>query len=139
MSQHPLAIVRRIYRALAAAVLLSTVCVLGYATPAFALKPVAVTPEQDRIEITTLGEAYEGRGDSLMVETAAGGDGVGGRMSVKAATSGTNPNWIVFALTNPTDKPIERWLTADRYTVSGSGMPITMISSADRNAIAPEK
>ena len=137
MSQHPLAIVRRIYRALAAAVLLSTVCVLGYATPAFALKPVAVTPEQDRIEITTLGEAYEGRGDSLMVETAAGGDGVGGRMSVKAATSGTNPNWIVFALTNPTDKPIERWLTADRYTVSGSGIVWPDLDARRIEAVTP--
>ena len=28
---------------------------------------------------------------------------------------------MVFALTNPTDKPIERWLTAERYNVIGSG------------------
>jgi len=92
------------------------------AAPAFALKPIVVSPDQDRIEITTLGDAYEGRGDSLMVETAAAVDGTSGRISVKAATPGTNPNWMVFALTNPTDKPIERWLTADRYTVSGSGI-----------------
>ena len=42
-------------------------------------------------------------------------------MSVRATIPGTNPNWIVFALTNTTDKSIERWLTADRYTVVGSG------------------
>lgn len=92
------------------------------AVPAAALKPIIVTSEKDHIEITTLGDGYAGRGDSLMVETAAGGDGVTGRISVKAATPGTNPNWIVFALTNPTDKPIERWLTADRYTMAGSGV-----------------
>ena len=31
------------------------------------------------------------------------------------------PNWMVFALTNKTDKSLERLLTADRYTVVGSG------------------
>jgi hypothetical protein len=75
---------------------------------ALALKAIVVGPDQGRLEITTLGELYEGRGDSLQVETAAGEDGVVGRMSVSAATQGTNPNWIVFALTNPTDKPVER-------------------------------
>jgi diguanylate cyclase (GGDEF)-like protein len=89
--------------------------------PAHAIKSIVVSPDQERIEITTLGELYEGRGDSLQVETAAGADGMQGRMSVNAATPGTNPNWIVFALTNPTEKPIERWLAADRYNVIGSG------------------
>ena len=42
---------------------------------------------------------------------------VGGRRRRRAPI----PNWMVFALTNPTDKPIERWLTADRYNVVGSG------------------
>ena len=90
-------------------------------TPARALTPIVVAPEQERIEITTLGEAYEGRGDSLQVETAAGADGVSGRMTVRASTPGANPNWMVFALTNSTDKPLERWLTADRYNIIGSG------------------
>ncbi len=88
---------------------------------AWALKPIVVAPDEDRIEITTLGEYYEGRGDSLQVETAAGGDGMTARMTVGAQTAGTNPNWIVFALTNQTDKPIERWLTAERYEIIGSG------------------
>lgn len=71
------------------------------------VEAIVVTSDKDHIEITTLGDAYEGRGDNLMVETAIGGDGISGRISVKAVTPGTNPNWIVFALTNPTDKPIE--------------------------------
>jgi diguanylate cyclase (GGDEF)-like protein/PAS domain S-box-containing protein len=88
---------------------------------AFALKPIVVDPDQDRIEITRLGDLYEGRGDSIQLETAPGADGATGRMSVSAITPGTNPNWIVFALTNTGDRPIERWLTADRYNVIGSG------------------
>ena len=107
------------------------------AVPAAALKPIVVTSEKDHIEITTLGDGYAGRGDSLMVETAAGGDGVTGRISVKAATPGTNPNWIVFALTNPTDKPIERWLTADRYTMAGSGVIWPDLDARRIEAVTP--
>src|SRR5438045_1805332 len=88
---------------------------VAHAPAALALKAIAVSNEADRLEITALGEAYEGRGDTLQIETAPGADGVKGRMSVRAATPGTNPNWFVFALTNTTDKPIERWVTADRY------------------------
>lgn len=107
------------------------------ANPAAALKPIVVTPDKDYIEITTLGDAYEGRGDSLMVETVAGGDGVSGRISVKAVTPGTNPNWIVFALTNTTDKSIERWLTADRYTLAGSGIVWPDLDARRIEAVTP--
>src|SRR5258708_2977220 len=89
---------------------------------AYALKAIAVANDLDRIEITSLGEGYEGRGDALQIETAPGADGVRGRMSVRAATPGTNPAWFVFALTNATDKPIERWLAADRSGTVGSGV-----------------
>src|SRR6185503_12849726 len=88
---------------------------------AFALKPIVIEPDQDRVEVTTLGEFYDARGDSLQVETAPAADGMTGRISVTAKTPGTNPNWVVFALTNPTDKPVERWLTAERYNIIGSG------------------
>jgi diguanylate cyclase (GGDEF)-like protein len=98
---------------------LSVLCALSQ--HASALTPIVVQPDQERIEITTLGDAYEGRGDSLQVETAAGDDGVTGRMTVRSSTPGTNPNWMVFALSNKTDKPLERWLAADRYTIVGSG------------------
>jgi diguanylate cyclase (GGDEF)-like protein len=103
------------------AVALAVVWTLGFAGRAEALTPIPVQEDQDRIEITTLGEAYEGRGDSLQVETAAGQDGVSGRMTVRASVPGTSPNWMVFALTNKSDKSLERLLTADRYSVVGSG------------------
>ncbi len=90
--------------------------------PAAALKAITVSPDADRIEITDLGELIEGRGDSLQVETAAGAESVAGQMSVRASTPGLSPNWVVFALHNPSDRPIERWLTAERYTVIGSGV-----------------
>jgi len=101
-----------------------TVVLAGWllqAGPIAALEPIAVNPKYDSIEITSRGDIWDNRGDSLQVETAAGLDGVVGRMYVKALTPGTNPNWIVFALTNRTDRHIERWLTADRYNSVGSG------------------
>lgn len=106
-------------------------------TPASALEPIAVQPDLERIEITTLGDAYEGRGDSLQVETAAGADGVTGRMTVRSSVPGANPNWMVFALTNKSDKPMERWLTADRYTVSGSGTVWPDLDARRIEAVTP--
>lgn len=90
--------------------------------PAQAMQVIPVNPDQDRIEITPLGDLYEPRGDNLQIETAAGADGIAGRMAVRAVTPGTSPSWIVFALQNPTDKIIERWLTAERYSIVGSGI-----------------
>lgn len=121
------------------ATLLLAVLTLAMIAPpaALALEAIVVQADQDRVEITSRGEAYEGRGDSLTVETAAGGDGVRGRMSVRAVTSGTNPSWFVFALTNPTDKPIERWLTAERYTASSSGVVWPDLDARRLEAVTP--
>ena len=85
-----------------------------------AIEAIVVKPEQEKIDITSLGELYEGRGDNLQIETAPGQDGYIGRMAVQATTPGTNPGWLVFALTNPTTESIVRWLVAPRYTLANS-------------------
>lgn len=90
--------------------------------PAQALEPIVVQPDVGRLELTTLGDAYRGQGETLQVETAPGADGVTGRMAVRASTPGISPDWMVFALTNRTDRPVERWLSADRYSIVGSGI-----------------
>jgi len=98
----------------------TAICLLALMAPVQALEPIVIDPDKDRIDVTALGELYEGRGDKLQIETAPGADGIVGRMAVVASTNGTNPNWIVFALKNATDKPIVRWITAQRYTLTGS-------------------
>ncbi|MGE3627768.1 MAG: EAL domain-containing protein [Hyphomicrobiales bacterium] len=90
------------------------------AGPAHALQPIIVDPAEERFDVTALGELYEGRGDRLHTETVPGTDGIAGRISVEATTPGTNPNWIVFALRNPSDEPLVRWLVAPRYALAGS-------------------
>lgn len=122
---------------LIAMVLLALAGLMARAEPALALKAIEIGSDQGRVEITTLGELYESRGDSLQVETAAGADGLAGRMSVDAVTSGTNPNWVVFALTNPSDKPVERWLSADRYSIIGSGIVWPDLDARRIEAVTP--
>lgn len=113
----------RLLRAMLLPGLLLLIALLAAAIgPAHALKAIQVNNDLDRIDLTLLGEAHDGRGDTLQIETAPGADGVSGRMSVRAQTAGTNPSWFVFALTNTTDKPIERWLASDRYNTVGSGV-----------------
>src|SRR6476660_1552154 len=116
---------------------LLAVLFLVHAAPAQALKAIEINNELDRIEITVLGEAYEGRGDALQIETAPGADGVRGRMSVRAATPGTNPAWFVFALTNTTDKPVERWLAEYRYGTVGSGIVWPDLDARRIDAVTP--
>jgi diguanylate cyclase (GGDEF)-like protein/PAS domain S-box-containing protein len=102
--------------------LLALVSVSATGHRAMALEPIEITEDADRIDITSHGELYENRGDSLQAETASDATGGTFRMNVRATTPGTNPSWIVFALRNATNKPIERWLLANRYTMSGSGV-----------------
>ncbi|MGQ0672180.1 MAG: EAL domain-containing protein [Hyphomicrobium sp.] len=127
----------RCFGVAALAALVWVLTLSGLPGAALALKPIVVDPEQDRLEITTLGDLYEGRGDSIQLETAPSADGATGRMSVNAITAGTNPSWIVFALTNPTERAVERWLTADRYSVVGSGVVWPDLDARRIEAVTP--
>ena len=98
---------------------------------------IPVEPNQDKIDITAKGELYEGRGDRLQIETAPGPDGYIGRMAVSASTPGTNPAWLVFALSNPTSERIVRWLVAPRYTLADSRVLWPILDSPRIAAITP--
>ncbi len=113
-----------------------TVLMLG-SNGSHALDAIVIDPNKDRIDVTALGELYEGRGDRLQIDTAPGADGIVGRMAVQATTTGTNPNWIVFALKNATDKPIVRWLSAERYTLVGSRVFWPDLDSGRVAAVTP--
>ena len=104
---------------------------------AHAVEAIVVKPELDKIDITSLGELYEGRGDRLQIETAPGQDGYIGRMAVQATTAGTNPGWLVFALSNPTTDRITRWLVAPRYTLANSRVASPELDGARIAAITP--
>ena len=100
-------------------------------------KPFRSNPDAAKIDITTKGELYEGRGDRLQIETAPGPDGYIGRMAVQASTPGTDPSWLVFALSNPTDQRIVRWLVAPRYTLANSGVFRPELDAPRITAVTP--
>ena len=125
-----------------AAHLLARALVLGlfillHAGAAQALDAIAVKPDQDKLDITALGELYESRGDRLQIETAPGPDGFVGRMAIQATTPGTNPAWLVFALTNPTAERVVRWLVAPRYTLANSRVFWPELDSGRIAAVTP--
>ena len=104
---------------------------------AHAIEAMTVEPNQEKIDITAKGELYEGRGDRLQIETAPGPDGYIGRMAVSASTPGTNPGWLVFALTNPTSERIVRWLVAPRYTLANSRVFWPTLDAPRISALTP--
>jgi diguanylate cyclase (GGDEF)-like protein len=104
---------------------------------AHAVEAIQVDPGKDKIDITAKGELYDGRGDRLQIETAPGADGYIGRMAVSAAAPGTNPAWLVFALTNPTSERIARWLVAPRYTLTDSRVFWPILDAPRIAAITP--
>ena len=106
---------------------------------AHALEAVTIKGDQDRIDITAQAEHYAGRGDRLEIDTAPGPDGLSGRVEVKAQTASTNPNWMVFALRNTTDKSVERWLVADRFTFIGSGIAFPDLDARRIVAVTPSQ
>jgi hypothetical protein len=88
-----------------------------------AVEAVRVTLEATAIDLTPAVERYDrSDGDVIQISTAPGRDGIVRRMLVKARETGTQPDWIAFALTNDTDEQIERLLVAPRFRLIGSGV-----------------
>ncbi len=112
-------------------------CLVWGAPQVHALKAIQLAADQDMIEITEQAELLSSRGDSIQVETAADVEGMVGRMSVRASATGISPNWVVFALRNATDRPIERWVTAERYTLIGSGIVWPDLDARRIEAVTP--
>jgi diguanylate cyclase (GGDEF)-like protein/PAS domain S-box-containing protein len=92
----------------------------GWSSGALALEAIVIGQGEDKIDITDHTEYPRNRGDALSVETAPDAGGVAVRMKVPAKTPGTDPAWGVFALKNQSDKPITRWLIAQKYDIAGS-------------------
>ena len=77
------------FGALLASIVLVLLVAAGATSPLRALEAIAVTPEAELLEVGVKVEYIEGRRDNVQIQTAAGADGVKGRMSIRAATPGT--------------------------------------------------
>ncbi len=94
----------------------------GSVAPAFAVESVRVPLDARAIDLTRAIDRYSGQGDRLQVSTAPGVDGIVRRIEVSARESGTQPAWIVFALTNDTNEQFDRLIVAPHFRLSGSGV-----------------
>jgi len=77
---------------------------------AWALQAIAVGNNDAPIEVSSLGELYADTGDSITLALLPDADGVIGRMWVRSRVDGSKPAWLVFAIKNATNMPVERWL-----------------------------
>src|SRR5262249_46722826 len=113
--------VRRLLHSLCAVLVLAVGLFLGAVPASAELKAIDVTNELERLDILPLGELQEA-GDQVTVKTVPGKEGVTEPWTADASTPGTKPGWFAFALRNPTDKQVERWLVVDRYNPAVSGI-----------------
>ena len=90
--------------------------------PARAIESVRVPLDAPVIDLTHAVQHYNGQGDRIQVSTAPGPDGIVRRIEVDAKQQGSQPSWIVFALTNDTDEQLERLIVAPHFRLVGSGL-----------------
>ena len=102
--------------------LLALLTLLGAALPAGAVESVRVPLDAQAIDLSNAFERNDSQSDRLQVSTAPGSDGIVRRIEVSAREAGTQPNWIVFALTNDTEEQIERLIVAPYFRLVGSGV-----------------
>jgi len=115
------------------------------AAPLWAIESSRVPLDAQAIDLTQVVERYSQQGDRLQVSTAPGSDGIVRRIEVSAREVGTQPSWIVFALTNDTDEQIERLIVVPHFRLVGSGVIWPDLGSTRLSAItasqgfAPER
>jgi diguanylate cyclase (GGDEF)-like protein/PAS domain S-box-containing protein len=121
MGGHPLHFEQGIVRRLPKIFLVLFTLLCGMQSAA-AIESVRVPLDARAIDLTLAVERYSAQGDRLQVSTAPGSDGIVRRIEVSARETGTQPAWIVFALTNDTDEQLERLIVAPHFRLVGSGV-----------------
>ncbi|KAB2849795.1 MAG: EAL domain-containing protein, partial [Hyphomicrobiaceae bacterium] len=123
-------------RAVAWICLSAFLAVASMAVPTLALDPVIIGQGVEHIEISKLGVFYEGRGERISVETAPDASEASSRVEFRAKVASANTNWFVFAIRNTTSQQIERWVTADRYSLIGSRFSLPELDSKKIESIS---
>jgi diguanylate cyclase (GGDEF)-like protein/PAS domain S-box-containing protein len=103
--------------------------------PVWAIESSRVPLDAQAIDLTQVVERYSQQGDRLQVSTAPGSDGIVRRIEVGAREAGTQPSWIVFALTNDSDEQIERLIVVPHFRLVGSGVIWPDLGSTRLSAI----
>ncbi|MEO1694682.1 MAG: EAL domain-containing protein, partial [Pseudomonadota bacterium] len=109
----------------------------GASGTAQALEPILLDGTETRIELLQTKQFQQRKGASLQVETAPGLDRLTGRMSVQSELRGAQPDWVVFALRNTSERRLTRWITSERYTLIGSGISWPDLDARRLEAVTP--
>lgn len=115
-------------------IIAATLWTLG---PSKAVEAVEVPLGTDALDLTQVAEFIAGSASKLQTSTAPGTDGVVQRIEVTALNE-ANENWLVFALSNPTDEQIERLIVAPHFRLAGSGLLRPDLGSKRIVAITPD-
>src|SRR5262245_2473908 len=102
------------------------------------LKAIDIGNELERLDILPLGESHAA-GERVTINTVPEKNGVTQSWFADASTPGTKPGWFAFALRNPTDKQVERWLVVDRYNPAASGVIMPDLDARRIERIAYQK
>ncbi len=95
--------------------------VLSATGPSSSFEVVATPPDVNAVNLSAAVDIVPGTDGRVRLSTAPGADGIVRRIEVLAAKEGTNPNWALFALSNPSDVQIKRLLVAPYFRMPGSG------------------
>ena len=89
--------------------------------PVSAFEVITVPEDVNAVNLTGVVDIVPGQDGKVQLSTAPGEDGIIRRIGCWS-TSGTNPNWALFALRNDSDVQLERLLVAPFFRLPGSGI-----------------
>jgi diguanylate cyclase (GGDEF)-like protein/PAS domain S-box-containing protein len=130
--------IRRLLHGICAFAALAAALVSTVTSARAELKAIEIGKEQERLDIRPLGEVHE-PGDRVTITAVPEKGGVTQTWTADASTPGTKPGWFAFALRNPTDKQVERWLVVDRYNPAASGVIMPDLDARRIERIAYQK
>jgi hypothetical protein len=98
--------------------------VFNFIQPVRALEAIILSPEIQAIDLTKTAELYQVTGSNeidrrLQLSSAPGADGIIRRFEVSASNENSSPSWLVFALTNDSDEPLDRLVVMAHFTQTG--------------------
>ncbi len=107
--------------------------------PAFAVEPIKIGRDDRALDLSNAVEIHRNQGRNFQISTAPGTDGVVRRIEVEANDAKSSGDWGVFALTNTSDRQLDRLIVAPHFRLAGSGLFWPDLGSVRIAAITPSE
>lgn len=106
--------------ALPVVIVWAAVFMLSLTLSSQAAELITVTPDETAIDLTDSVERRLDVEQKIQVSTTPDQDGIVRRIEVRSKENPNASHWIIFALTNPSDQQIDRYLVTPHFRLSGS-------------------